>query len=67
MNFTFRKKQNHEKRRHRESEQKFQGTADMPRLAVYKSNRHLYAQLIDDDEGPYAWLRFNCQNQRQRA
>ena len=24
------------------------GTADCPRLAVYRSNKHIYAQLIDD-------------------
>lgn len=27
------------------------GTASRPRLAVFRSNRHLYAQLIDDDKG----------------
>ncbi len=25
------------------------GTAERPRLAVYKSNKHMYAQIIDDD------------------
>ncbi len=25
------------------------GTADMPRLSVFRSSRHIYAQLIDDD------------------
>jgi large subunit ribosomal protein L18 len=24
------------------------GTAERPRLAVYRSNRHIYAQLVDD-------------------
>ena len=24
------------------------GTQDRPRLAVYRSNRHIYAQLVDD-------------------
>ena len=28
-----------------------QGTAERPRFAVYRSNRHLFAQLIDDDKG----------------
>ena len=27
------------------------GTADMPRLSVFKSNTRVYAQLIDDDAG----------------
>ncbi|HET8660751.1 MAG TPA: 50S ribosomal protein L18, partial [Micromonosporaceae bacterium] len=28
---------------------KVAGTAARPRLAVYRSNRHIYAQLVDDD------------------
>ncbi|MEX1062877.1 MAG: 50S ribosomal protein L18 [Balneolaceae bacterium] len=27
------------------------GTANRPRLAIYKSNKHVYLQLIDDLEG----------------
>jgi large subunit ribosomal protein L18 len=27
------------------------GTASRPRLAVFRSNRYIYAQLIDDDAG----------------
>ena len=30
---------------------KVKGTADRPRLALYLSNKHLYAQCIDDTEG----------------
>ncbi|MDI6783496.1 MAG: 50S ribosomal protein L18 [bacterium] len=35
-------------KRHRRIRQKIRGTATRPRLAVFKSNRHIYAQLIDD-------------------
>jgi large subunit ribosomal protein L18 len=35
-------------RRHRRVRRKVIGTADRPRLAVYRSNRHVYAQLVDD-------------------
>ncbi|MCH8122226.1 MAG: 50S ribosomal protein L18 [Bacteroidetes bacterium] len=30
---------------------KISGTAERPRLTVYRSNRHIYAQLIDDVAG----------------
>jgi large subunit ribosomal protein L18 len=36
-------------RRHVRVRTKIVGTADRPRLAVYRSNRHIYAQLIDDE------------------
>jgi large subunit ribosomal protein L18 len=35
-------------RRHVRVRKKVRGTAERPRLAVYRSNRHIYAQLIDD-------------------
>ena len=35
-------------RRHTRVRKKIAGTAARPRLAVYRSNRHIYAQLIDD-------------------
>ena len=35
-------------RRHIRVRKKVLGTASRPRLAVYRSNRHIYAQLIDD-------------------
>ena len=28
---------------------RFHGTAERPRLCVYRSNMHMYAQIIDDD------------------
>jgi large subunit ribosomal protein L18 len=36
-------------RRHVRVRKKVSGTAERPRLAVYRSNRHIYAQLIDDE------------------
>jgi large subunit ribosomal protein L18 len=30
---------------------KVQGTADRPRLCVFRSLKHIYAQLVDDDKG----------------
>ena len=38
-------------RRRRRVRAKIRGSADRPRLAVYRSNRGLSAQLIDDDRG----------------
>ena len=38
-------------RRHRRVRSKISGTAERPRLAVYRSNLRIYAQLIDDDAG----------------
>ena len=35
-------------RRHVRVRRKISGTAERPRLAVYRSNRHIYVQLIDD-------------------
>jgi large subunit ribosomal protein L18 len=38
-------------RRHRRVRGKISGTAERPRLAVHRSNRGIFAQLIDDDAG----------------
>jgi large subunit ribosomal protein L18 len=37
--------------RHSRVRAKIAGTAERPRLVVFKSNRYVYAQLIDDDAG----------------
>ncbi|MEI7424538.1 MAG: 50S ribosomal protein L18 [Candidatus Staskawiczbacteria bacterium] len=36
-------------RRHKKIRIYVQGTKDRPRLFVFRSNQHIYAQLIDDD------------------
>ena len=38
-------------KKHRKLRNKFSGTAERPRLAVYRSNNHIYAQVIDDLKG----------------
>lgn len=38
-------------RRHRRVRKKIRGSAERPRLAVFRSNRYIYAQVIDDDQG----------------
>lgn len=38
-------------KRHTRVKKKIQGKAERPRLAVFRSNLHIYAQLIDDDSG----------------
>ena len=44
-------KQDNRERRHRRVRAKVIGTAERPRLSVYKSNTRLIAQLIDDAKG----------------
>ena len=35
-------------KKHRRIRNRFSGTAERPRLAVFRSNNHMYAQIIDD-------------------
>lgn len=37
--------------RHKRVRSKVFGTSKVPRLCVFRSNKHIYAQLIDDDKG----------------
>lgn len=41
-------KRYHRKIRQRRIRKKLTGTAQLPRLAVFRSNKHIYAQVIDD-------------------
>lgn len=38
-------------RRHKRVRARISGTADRPRLSVFRSSKHIYAQLIDDEKG----------------
>ena len=38
-------------RRHTRIRKKIHGTAECPRLSVFRSNSHIYAQIIDDAKG----------------
>ncbi len=38
-------------RRHRRIRAKIKGTAERPRLSVFKSNKYIYTQLVDDENG----------------
>ncbi|CAA9411912.1 MAG: LSU ribosomal protein L18p (L5e) [uncultured Rubrobacteraceae bacterium] len=42
-------KRAHRNKRRKRVRRKVVGTAERPRLSVYRSNVHIYAQLIDDD------------------
>lgn len=44
-------KQTRRERRKRRVRKKIQGTAQRPRLSVFRSNQNIYVQLIDDENG----------------
>ncbi len=44
-------KQEKKIRRHKRVRAKVSGTKEVPRLCVFRSNRHIYAQIIDDEKG----------------
>lgn len=46
-----RNKKEHIQKKHRSIRKSVFGVADRPRLAVYKSGKHIYAQAIDDEKG----------------
>jgi large subunit ribosomal protein L18 len=51
MRIKFRKPLNTRKRRHARVRAKVNGTAQRPRLNVFRSSAHIYVQVIDDKEG----------------
>ncbi len=38
-------------KKHLKVSNRFSGTSERPRLSVYRSNKHIYAQVINDAEG----------------
>ncbi len=44
-------KQEQRRRRHRRVRKKLMGTPQRPRLAVFRSNKHIYVQVVDDLAG----------------
>ena len=49
--FKHKDKKEHRQKRHLRVRAKLSGTAERPRLAVYRSEKHIYAQLIADIKG----------------
>ncbi len=44
-------KQDKRQKRHKRIRAKVKGTSSVPRLCVFRSSQHIYAQLIDDQKG----------------
>ncbi|MBI2327267.1 50S ribosomal protein L18 [Candidatus Curtissbacteria bacterium] len=44
-------KLSHRKIRHQRLRKKITGNSQVPRLVVFRSNKHIYAQIIDDTQG----------------
>lgn len=44
-------KRTNRKRRHARVRAKIRGTSEIPRISVFRSNRHIFVQLVDDKSG----------------
>lgn len=44
-------KEENRKKRHKKVRAQISGTAERPRLVVFRSNKHVYAQLVNDEIG----------------
>lgn len=49
MKIALKSKKSHRQRRHRRVRAKVTGTCSRPRVSVFRSNQHIYIQLIDDE------------------
>jgi len=61
------KKQENRKRRHRRVRAKIMGTSKRPRVSVFKSNRHVFIQFIDDEAGKTILSNKITKNQEPRT
>ncbi len=43
-------KKSKRQKRHSRVRARIKGTSDVPRLSVFRSNKHIYAQLVDDEK-----------------
>lgn len=58
----------HRRKRTARIRRRIHGTADRPRLCLYKSLRHVYAQIVDDSQGvTLASASTLCQALRERG
>ena len=44
-------KKEKKERRHKRQRAKIKGTKDRPRLSVFRSNNHIFCQIVNDEEG----------------
>ena len=51
--------------KHRKIRNRLSGTAACPRLAVFRSNNHMYAQIIDDTVGNTLGICFHSSERRE--
>lgn len=51
MRFQYKRRLSPRKRRHLRVRARVSGTPERPRLNVFRSNKHIYAQIIDDTRG----------------
>src|SRR4051812_13220707 len=51
MSYSTKQKQEARTRRHRRVRKTVTGTTERPRLAIFRSNKHISAQVIDDTTG----------------
>lgn len=58
-------------RKHRKIRTRLSGTGSRPRLSVFRSNRYVYAQLIDDEKsntiGSFSTLKSNGKSPKDKA